>query len=43
MTTAVLDRARKVPGSRERAGDRIFRLAIAGFAGIILLAASALA
>ncbi len=43
MTTAVLDRARKVPGSRERAGDRLFRLIIAGFAGIILLAAVALA
>lgn len=43
MTTAVLDRVRKVPGSRERAGDRLFRLAISGFAGIILLAAAALA
>ena len=43
MTPAVLDRARKVPGSRERAGDRLFRLIIAGFAGIILLAAVALA
>jgi len=43
MTVAVLDRARKVPGSRERAGDRLFRLVIAGFAGIILLAAIALA
>ena len=43
MTTAVLDRARKVPGSRERAGVRRFRLIIAGFAGIILLAAVALA
>jgi phosphate transport system permease protein len=43
MGPAVLDRARKVPGSRERAGDRLFRLVIAGFAGIILLAAVALA
>ncbi|MEQ1918473.1 MAG: phosphate ABC transporter permease subunit PstC [Elusimicrobiota bacterium] len=43
MSTAVIDRARKVPGSRERAGDRFFRLVIAGFAGIILLAAGALA
>lgn len=44
MTTAVLvDRARKVPGSRERAGDRLFRRTIAASAGIILLAAGALA
>jgi phosphate transport system permease protein len=43
MSTAVLDRPRKVPGSRERAGDRLFRLIISGFAGIILLAAAALA
>jgi phosphate transport system permease protein len=43
MNTAVLDRASKVPGSRERAGDRLFRLTIAGFAGVILLAAFALA
>lgn len=43
MTTAVLDRARAVPGSRERAGDRLFRRVIAGFAGVILLAALALA
>lgn len=43
MVTAVLDRARKAPGSRERAGDRLFRLIISGFAGIILLAAAALA
>jgi len=43
MITAVLDRARKVPGSQERAGDRLFRRVIAGFAGIILLAAVALA
>jgi len=43
MSVAVRDRARKVPGSRERAGDRLFRLVIAGFAGIILLAAGALA
>ena len=33
----------KVPGSRERAGDRFFRLLISGFAGIILVAAFALA
>ncbi len=43
MTTAVLDRVRPAPGSRERAGDRLFRLAIAGFAGVILLATAALA
>lgn len=44
MMTAV-DRGSviKVPGSRERAGDRLFRRVIAGFAGIILLAALALA
>lgn len=41
--TAVLDRSRAVPGSRERAGDRLFRLVIAAFAGLILLAAGALA
>lgn len=41
--TAVLDRSRTVPGSRERAGDRFFRLTIAAFAGVILLAAGALA
>ncbi|MDP3542380.1 MAG: phosphate ABC transporter permease subunit PstC [Elusimicrobiota bacterium] len=43
MATAVLDRVRTVPGSRERAGDRLFRRVIAGFAGIILLATAALA
>ncbi len=43
MNAAVLDRAKKVPGSRERAGDRLFRFIISGFAGIILLAAGALA
>ncbi|HAZ08796.1 MAG TPA: phosphate ABC transporter permease subunit PstC, partial [Elusimicrobia bacterium] len=43
MVTAVFDRARRVPGSRERAGDLLFRLTISGVAGIILLAAGALA
>ncbi len=43
MTTAVLDRPRAVPGPRERAGDRFFRLAIASFAGLILLTVAALA
>ncbi|MBI2387498.1 MAG: phosphate ABC transporter permease subunit PstC [Elusimicrobia bacterium] len=43
MIAAVSDRVRKVPGSRERAGDRLFRRVIAGFAGVILLAALALA
>ncbi len=43
MTSAVIDRASKVPGSRERAGDRLFRLVISFFAGLILLAACALA
>ncbi|MBI5246868.1 MAG: phosphate ABC transporter permease subunit PstC [Elusimicrobia bacterium] len=43
MNAAVADRVRKVPGSRERAGDRLFRLIITAFAGIILFAAAALA
>ncbi|MBI3288233.1 MAG: phosphate ABC transporter permease subunit PstC [Elusimicrobia bacterium] len=43
MTTAVSDRIRKVPGPRERAGDRVFRLSIATAAGVILFAALALA
>ena len=42
MGPAVLDRPRKVPVSRERGGDRFFRLIIASFAGVILLAALAL-
>ena len=41
--TAVIRDRVKVPGSRERAGDRLFLLVIAGAAGVILLAAFALA
>ena len=33
----------KIPGPRERAGDRFFRLVVTAFAGLILLAAFALA
>ena len=33
----------KIPGPRERAGDRIFRLIVTGFAGLILFTAFALA
>ncbi len=43
MVTAVFERARRVPASNERTGDLLFRLTSAGFAGIILLAAGALA
>jgi phosphate transport system permease protein len=43
MSTAVFECASKVPGSRERTGDLLFRLLIAGFAGVILLAVGALA
>ena len=43
MTLASRAGARMAPGSGESAGDRLFRLIIAGFAGIILLAAVALA
>ncbi len=32
-----------IPGPRERAGDRLFRLTIAGFAGLVLLVVLALA
>ena len=35
--------AARVAGSRERAGDRLFRLLLTGAAGLILLAALALA
>ncbi|UPT72754.1 MAG: hypothetical protein M0D55_12540 [Elusimicrobiota bacterium] len=43
MTAAVIDRPRQVPGSRERAGDRLFRRLITAFALLILVAAAALA
>jgi len=33
----------RVPGPRERAGDRAFRLVVSGFAGLILLGAAAMA
>lgn len=43
VATAVKRDLRKVPGSRERAGDRFFRLIITAFAASILLTALALA